>query len=243
MSALDTPNIMYELEASRAEIGRQLGVRSTLVGEMPYDTEAERAFRLMLEVFPAARSRPWFRHTMETYRPGTGSLPESEREYVQRRHTVYTRSTVEEMNGWVDHAANNDNVWFVTVIHGIDGVGWEPNPAEEIDAHFRHIASLGNVLWIATFGDVTRYIKERMSAIVTATASNGTIEVTVDHPLDKALFDLPLTLKTHVDPAWRSVRVSQGGAEVVVPVTREGSAAYVLYPATPGDQKISLKKQ
>jgi peptidoglycan/xylan/chitin deacetylase (PgdA/CDA1 family) len=244
MSALDSPNIMYELEASRAEIRDQLGVRSTLVGEMPYDTEVKRAFELMLPVFPVARSRPWFRHTMELYHPGDASLAASEREYVLSRNTVYTRTTLEELNGWVDNAAAHDNVWLVTVHHGINGIGWEAMTEEDMEAHFRHIVASKDKLWVATFGDAARYIKERMTARMTFRVCEkcGAIDVEVDHPLDKTLFDLPLTLKTYVDPAWEEVKVSQGAKTTAVSVQRDAEGTYVIYNAIPGGGAITFNK-
>ncbi len=257
MSALDAPNIIYELEAGRDEIRRQLGVRSTLVGEMPYDTEVERAFELMLPIFPVARSRPWFRYTMELHQPGWSSMTDPEREYVQMRQTVYTRTTLEELNGWVDRAAAHDNIWLVTIHHGIDGIGWEAQKSRDVAAHFRHIAAQRDKLWVATFGDAARYVKERLSAVVTARVCSeegcpcgcdcggqcGAIVVTVDHPLDKTLFDLPLTMKTYVDPAWEEATVTQGTEIAVRPVQRDDHGTFVMYDAIPGGGEISLKRK
>lgn len=245
MSALDAPNILYELEAGRDEMRRQLGVRSTLVGEMPYDTEVERAFELMLPVFPVARSRPWFKYTMELHQPGWSKMAEEEREYVMMRQTVYTRTTLDELNGWVDTAAAGDNIWLVTVHHGIDGIGWEAMTREDMEAHFRHVVERERDVWVGTFGDGARYVKERLSAVVTAAVCEkcGAITVTVDHPLDKELFDMPLTLRTAVDPSWEEAKVTQGERAVVVPVVREGGRSYVMYCAVPGDEAIKIQKQ
>ena len=126
------------------------------------------------------------------------------------------------MKEWTDVTAGQQNLWLVLVIHGIDGIGWEAMTSADMDAYFTHIAA-DNRLWVATFGDVTRYIKERMHATVTSQRKgDGTVSVSLDHSLDKALFDLPLTLKTDVDPQWNTVDVAQGGKTTTVSVEREG---------------------
>lgn len=245
MSALNAPNIMYELEAGRSEIRNQLGERSTLVGEMPYDTNDERATSYMVKVFPVARSRSWFRSTMEALQPGWASLPDPEKEYVQMRQTVYTRTTLDQLKGWVDTAVAHDNVWLVPVHHGIDGVGWEAMTSDDMEAYFSHIASMRDRLWVATYGDAARYVKERLTTLVTYRVGDkgDEIVVTIDHPLDKGLFDLPLTVKTYVDPAWKEVKITRSEESETVSVRKDDGGTFVMYNVVPGVEKISLKKK
>jgi peptidoglycan/xylan/chitin deacetylase (PgdA/CDA1 family) len=245
MSALDAPNIMYELEAGRTEIRNQLGVRSTLVGEMPYDTNDPRAVSYAATVFPVSRSRSWFANTMETYQPGWAKMSDDQKEYRQMRQTVYTRTTLDELNGWVDTAAAHDNVWLVPVHHGIDGIGWEAMTSADMNANFSHIADMQDKLWVATYGDAARYVKERLTALVTSEVSDGnnTIVVAVDHPLDKELFDLPLTLKTYVDPSWEEVSVTQSDDSKVVSSQQDEQGTFVIYCAIPGCEKVTLNKK
>ena len=54
------------------------------------------------------------------------------------------------MNEWVDITASQDNIWLVTVIHGIDGIGYEPLTGQTVDDHFSYIKSKENDLWVAT---------------------------------------------------------------------------------------------
>ncbi len=256
MSALDEANIMYELEASRAEIRNQIDVRSTIATEMPYGTPDKRAIGYVLRVYPASRNAMGLDYLHEIHRGDPASPIRPEDEYVQWQRGILSRTTLAEMNGWVDTAAEQENLWLVTVIHGIDGVGWEAMTAADVEAHFGHIADSRDDVWVATFGDAARYIKERMSAVVTAEVcvpgncpcgcecggKCGAIVVKVDHPLDKELFDLPLTLRTAVDPSWEEVRVITGKGESVVPVMREGAEAWVMYCAVAGET-VKLKKK
>ena len=81
-----------------------------------------------------------------------------------------------------------------------------------------------------------------MSATVNSSLRGEQINVTLDHPLDKALFDLPLTLKTYVNPAWRSVNVKQGNSIMKANVQREGSSAFAMYRAAPGRETIEISE-
>ena len=144
------------------------------------------------------------------------------------------------MNGWVDLAAANNNIWLVTVIHGIDGIGWESLTTETVENHFSYIKSRENDVWVATFADAARYIKQRMNAQVSFSLKGEQINVKLTHSLNKKLYDIPLTLKTYVNPEWRTVDVKQGRSVTSVDVKREGATAFVLYQAMPGKGTIVI---
>ena len=111
---------------------------------------------------------------------------------------------------------------------------------QTVEEHFSYIKSKENDLWVATFADATRYIKQRMNAKVSASVKGEKINVKLTHSLNKKLFDIPLTLKTYVNPAWREVNVKQGKSVAKVNVQREGSAAFVMYQAMPGKGTIEI---
>jgi peptidoglycan/xylan/chitin deacetylase (PgdA/CDA1 family) len=239
LSGLDDANMRYELEMSRAEIIAQLDYRSSISAECPYGINEDRSIGYAIKTYPALRNRMSLDYMFEIHRGDRTDPVAPDREYVQWQRGIVSRTTLEEMNGWVDLAAGQQNMWLVTVIHGVDGIGWEPVTTADVEAHFSHIAA-NEDLWVATFGDAARYILERMNSTVEYRTSGNRIAVSVDHPLDKALFDLPLTLKTYVDPAWGEVRVVQDGAATTVSVLRDGSGAYVIYQADPGDGEVEL---
>jgi len=240
MSALDEPNILFELEKSREEILKRIGIRHTFSTELPYGTLDARALRYALNVYPVARNGLRLDYLLELHRPNRQSPVNSNYEYVMWERGAVTNTGLAQMNEWVDVTASNDNIWLVTVLHGIEGIGWESLTSQEIDAHFSHIKSKEDVLWVATFGDAARYIIQRMNATVKYSSNKRKINVKVKHPLDKKLYDIPLTLKTYVNPEWREVNVKQGSTVTRVSVQREGNASYVMYQAMPGRRKIVL---
>ena len=147
------------------------------------------------------------------------------------------------MKSWIDTVAGHDNIWLVLVFHGIEGIGWEPKTGAELKEYLGYIKSLGERLWVATFQDATKYMRERMRGRVTASWRGRRIEVNLRHDLPLDLYDLPLTLKTYVPAGWQSVEVNQGGRTAQLPTARDERGRYVLYQAAPNSGLVSLAKQ
>ena len=57
LAGLDEPNMLYEMEASRKEILKQLGQKYTFSAEGPYGTENERVMKYICKIYPATRNR------------------------------------------------------------------------------------------------------------------------------------------------------------------------------------------
>ena len=240
VAALDAANLKFEVEQSRKEILKQIGIRYTISAELPYNTRNERAIKYALTVFHSLRNGSGEDYLVKLYPSNRETPVYTDYEYVFLERDIVRRTTMDEMNGWMDVVASNDNIWVATVIHGIDGIGWEALTKETVEEHFSYIKSKENDIWVATFGDVTRYIKQRMNAKVSTSLKDDKINIKLTHSLNKKLFDTPLTLKTYVNPEWRTVNVKQGKSVVSVNVQREGSATFVMYQAMPGKETIEI---
>ncbi|MBS1528872.1 MAG: polysaccharide deacetylase family protein, partial [Bacteroidetes bacterium] len=96
--------------------------------------------------------------------------------------------------------------------------------------------------WVATFGDVTKYMREREAAKVNSTQSGGKIAVTLTHTLDKSMYDLPLTLKTYVPASWKMAKVQQGKRVHNERIVKDDKGGYVLYQAEPNGSAVILSK-
>ena len=240
VAALDDANLKYEIEKSREEILKRIGIRHTLSSELPYGTQNERAIQYALTVYPVLRNRIAEDYVLELHRSNRQTPVNPNYEYVFWERAYLSNTTLAEMNEWVDTTASQDNIWLVPVLHGIEGVGWEPLTGQTVDDHFSYIKSKENDLWVATFADAARYIKQRMNAKLSFSQKGEKIIVNVTHPLNKKLYDLPLTLKTYVSPQWREATVKQGKMVTSANVQREGSAAFVMYQAMPGNGNIEI---
>jgi peptidoglycan/xylan/chitin deacetylase (PgdA/CDA1 family) len=244
LAALDEANMLYEMNSSRLDILRELGPRYTFSAEGPFGTENERVVGYLHKVYPALRNRmpdPWLKEISRSNRENPGN---TDKEYIQFQRGATTQTPMPMMKAWVDTTINKNNTWLVLTFHGVDGIGWEALTHQQLAEYFGYIKANDDKLWIATFGDVTRYLRERQSAKVSTSSNKERITVTLTHPLNKAMYNLPLTLKTVVPAGWKTVKISQGsGTRTVVPVLQPGGSRYVLYKAYANASPIRLTAQ
>jgi len=144
------------------------------------------------------------------------------------------------MESWVDSTCASKDLWLVLVFHGIDTLGWEPTPIPKLEEYFTYIKKREDSLWIATFGDATKYMREREHARVSAEEKDGKISISLTHSLDKTLYDLPLTLKTYIPANWTKVTVSQGSTTHTADVGHDAKGRYVLYQVEPNSSNAVL---
>lgn len=238
MAALDEPNMIYELEKSKEELLNKLGPKYTFSAECPYGTENERVMEYAYKVYPALRNRMPETFLEELNRSSKENPGSFDKEYVQWQRGATTKTPFPMMKSWVDTTAANDNIWLVLVIHGVDGIGWEALPGEMLDEYFRYIKSKD--LWVATFCDAAKYMRERMNSRIESTAKKGTIAVTLSHTLDKSMYDLPLTLKTYVPSKWTEINVKQGDQINQVSTQKDENGTFVHYQAATDGSEVTL---
>ncbi|HEY4965414.1 MAG TPA: hypothetical protein VII28_03400, partial [Puia sp.] len=106
--------------------------------------------------------------------------------------------------------------------------------------YFNYIKAREDKLWITTFGDATRYMREREHATVNSNEKDGKIYVSLTHSLDKKMYDLTLTLKTYVPDQWSKVAMSQGASMHRVDVQHDEKGSYVIYQVEPNTSNALL---
>jgi peptidoglycan/xylan/chitin deacetylase (PgdA/CDA1 family) len=242
LAVLDEANLIYELEKSREDILNHLGPKHTFTIECPYGTEDERVMKYALARYPALRNRmpePFLEELNRWSEKDPGSLA---KEYMQWQRGVLTGTPMTLMKSWVDKIVSRDNIWLVLVFHGVDGIGWEPKTGAELKEYFSYIKSQENQVWVATFQDVTKYMRERKHGRVQISRKDNAIEVTLRHDLEETIYDLPLTLKTYVPGSWSSVDVRQGIRITRTQAFRDEQGSSVLYQAVPNAEPVTLSK-
>jgi peptidoglycan/xylan/chitin deacetylase (PgdA/CDA1 family) len=240
LGALDKPNMLYELEKSREDILDKLGPEHTFSAETPYCSQDERVLECAKKIYPAVRSILTDEYFQQIRFSSKKSPVNNTTEYVQWQRGTYTKTPLSEMTAWVDTTAEQKNIWLILIIHGLDGIGWEPVKSQDMDVYFRYIKSKETDLWIATYRDVTRYIRERLKAEVKSSETKRKITVTFTHSLDKSIYDLPLTLRTVVKPGSKEVKVKQGSSIKKIKTQMNGNETYVLYQALPNAGIIEI---
>lgn len=161
LAVLDDANLTYELEKSRQEIFDHLGFRHTFSVECPYGTENERAVQAALVRYQLARNYMPDKEVDDLDRSNDTDPGLSHKEYVRWQRGAVTETPMPLMKSWIDKTAAHGNIWLVLVIHGVDGVGWEPLSSAELKDYFSYLDSKKQSLWVATFQDVAKYIRER----------------------------------------------------------------------------------
>jgi LPXTG-site transpeptidase (sortase) family protein len=123
------------------------------------------------------------------------------------------------------------------------------------DLHFHEIndgAILGAILdevqgrdlyWMDTFGNIARYMRERLNSTVQVVAETGTeirLQVIMDASLPTSLYNVPLTIRSTVPDSWVQVIVQQGSnIESFSPII-EGGEKVVYYNALPNGGDVVL---
>ncbi len=240
LSVMDEPNLLYELEKSKEDILKNMGPGHTFSVECPYGTEDERVMEYMYERYEASRNRmpePFLEELNRGSREQPGSF---DKEYVQWQRGALSNTSLDQMKAWIDTCNAHNNIWLVLVFHGVDGVGWEAIPGDTLDAYFQYIKSHEDKVWVATFKDITKYIRERMHAEVSYSNNENRISVQLTHSLDPSLYDLPLTLKTYIPSGWEGVEFRQGdNTQILIPGT-DANGHFVQYKAHANKQDIIL---
>jgi peptidoglycan/xylan/chitin deacetylase (PgdA/CDA1 family) len=242
MPGLDSVNIAYELEKSKEEVRNQMGEQYTFSTEVPYGYENERVMQIAYKIYPALRNRmpePWL---TELDRPSRKTPAVNNKDYVQWQRECNTHAPLPLMKSWVDTTVARRDTWLVLVIHGVDGLGYEALSDTLLDNYFHYIKARDNNIWIATFGEVTKYMREREASSVQNSAAGSKIDITLNHTLDKTMYNVPLTLKTYVSPDWKSVRVHQGKHNTDASVMTDDKGSFVVYRGYPNEGQITLSK-
>jgi peptidoglycan/xylan/chitin deacetylase (PgdA/CDA1 family) len=230
VAVLDEPNLLYELEKSKEEIRNKLGEKYTFSAECPYGTEDERAMSYAYNIYPALRNRmpePFLGELNRASKVQPGTI---DKEYVQWQRGAVTTTPLPLMKSWIDTVEAHNNNWLVLVFHGVNGIGWEALRDTLLMQYFTYIKAHEKKSWIATFGDVAKYMRERMNATVNGRMmNNNKIVIELTHTLDTSMYNLPLTLRTKIPSSWKKVSVKQGNHVQHVNV-KNGEVIYELNP-------------
>ncbi len=232
LSVLGTDAIMEELKRSRELIQNALGPEHGQSFAFPLSAADESLARLAANAgYGAARVA------------GDTINPEAppEMHLVQAFHPS-SETSVAEMTGWVDQVLESGG-WLVIGVHGVmdprhryseTQEGWEPVPMKHYAALLKRISRARKHLWVAPFGEVSRFIRQRESASASVEeVSSSRIRVRLRGD-DRGG---PVALHTSVPQAWSKVRVAVDGQEPFTIAARRdaGSAAprIVRYQAVP----------
>lgn len=241
MAVLDKANILYEIEKCSQDIEEHLGIDRVLSIECPYGIDDKRVLSYVYPKFPFVRNGLTDPFIEEILRGDPQEPVSEDKEYVQWQRGPVTETSIDEMKEWIDKTIGK-NVWLVLVIHGVEGIGWEAIPKERLGKYFDYIKASEDNIWVATFQDAYKYIRERMNTKIETVPGTNTIALSLTCNLDPQIYDLPLTLKTEVPVDWQSAILQQGDKNTILSVEKNGETAFVQYRVVPNVSKIKISK-
>jgi peptidoglycan/xylan/chitin deacetylase (PgdA/CDA1 family) len=240
LAVLDEVNMHYELEQSKADLAKFMGEEATFSAEGPYGTENERVMEYAYKIYPALRNRmpeDWLDEINRGSRTQPGN---TEKEYVQWQRGALSNTGIDQMKAWADTVKEHDKIWLVLVIHGVEDYGWEPLKTEELKEYFGYMKENEDSVWIATFGDVTKYLRERKATKTTAELEGNEIRITLTSDLNANVYDIPLTFKTYLPEGWKGVNLIQKEGNSSLKVLSDSKGNYVQYSISPNESNFQL---
>jgi peptidoglycan/xylan/chitin deacetylase (PgdA/CDA1 family) len=238
MPALDSVNIAYELEKSKEEMLDKMGAKYTFSAEVPYGYENARVMKIAYKIYPALRNRmpePWLKEIDRASKITPGN---TDKDYIQWQRGATTKTPMPLMKSWVDTAATKNNTWLVLVIHGVDGLGYEALSSKLLNEYFNYIKGNEDKLWVATFGEVTKYMREKESVKIKATKKRSGVILNISNPLEKSTYNIPLTLKTYIP--WKHAVIHQGKHSQKLNALHNETGNYIVYQVNPNIENILI---
>ena len=233
LAVLDEANLRYELEQSRRDLLRRLGPAAVFTAEAPYGTEDERVMEYAHASYPALRNRMPAPYLAELNRGSSAAPGAQATEYVQWQRGPVDGTTRATMERWIDTTLTHDNVWLVEVFHGVDDYGWAARPGAELRQYFSYIKDREDSLWVAPFGTVTKYIRQRMATEVTTSPTEDGLVLTASSDLDPTVYDVPLTYRTYLPAGWTAATLDTGEAIIPLSIQKAAERPFVRYALLP----------
>jgi len=196
---MDKANILYEVEKCKEDILNNLGFKHSLSIECPYGIEDERVMEYVKPIYPFLRNRITEPYIKEILRGDPEEPVSAGKEYVQWQRGPLSKTPMDEMKKWIDITMDK-NVWLVLVFHGVEGIGWEALPKEKFVEYFDYIKVNEHQLWIATFQDAFKYIRERMHSKIDLKMTQDIITISLSNNLDSQIYNLALYKKKKTWP-------------------------------------------
>ncbi|HTX18900.1 MAG TPA: polysaccharide deacetylase family protein [Bacteroidota bacterium] len=155
-----------------------------------------------------------------------------------------TVRTTADFDTFSNRAARK-NGWCVYVVHALDKEkGASPLPSDTLRASLAYLKAHQEIFWVAPFGVVAKYIKERNSASVSELSIHpDSIVVQVTDTLDNSIYNCPLTIRRLLPAGWDSSIVIENGKLLNSQIVEIGGTKYVMFDVIPQRANSVLLKK
>jgi LPXTG-site transpeptidase (sortase) family protein len=234
-------DITRELSESQSIINQNVYNQSCITIAYPL-TETNSTVQAIAANYYVAARGGWMAGYPNYYQPG--------QDQYGSWNTVDFTNVGSMLGDYLDINTNNQELqWFNRALDNA------ANRHAWYDIHFHEIndaAVFGNILdyvqgrdlyWIDTFGNIARYMRERLNSTVQVVAETNAeirLQIVMDASLPTSLYNVPLTIRSTVPSSWGQVIVQQGtNTQTFTPVV-EGSEKVVYYNALPNGGDVLL---
>ncbi len=229
LTSLPLSEADYQLTASQSLINTKIPGQKTVTFAYPYGMLNSDVKALAQKYYIAGRGTG---EALNDLTADTFNMPA----YDAARYTV---GQFEDLTS----QAVTLNKWLIPCFHSFspgEYGGWTP---EQLTTYLDYLKGRAD-LWVAPFGTVIKYMRERSAATLSlASQSSDKITLNLTDTLDDAVFDQPLTLRSEVPSAWSKVKVLQGTTVNSITSVTEGSVSVIYYDAIPDKGVITLSNQ
>jgi peptidoglycan/xylan/chitin deacetylase (PgdA/CDA1 family) len=230
LKEISLDSIKHELEQSKAIIEQNIKDYQCTSLAYPFGRSNEAVRKIASELYQASRSGDYGLNFAD------GSYYFNLKTFVCGTHTK-----MKTANQYVNTAIL-ENKWLIETYHGFDGEAYSPVTSDFFQRHLQYIKSKEDYLWIATFKDVVKYLKERQSAkIELIDSSYNFYSFNIKDCLPDSIYNFPLTLKIKIPKQWDNVKVTQNnidaGCQIQFDVFEN---KYVVFDVVPDKGIVSI---
>lgn len=144
----------------------------------------------------------------------------------------------------VDNAAVTKG-WVVYLFHGINNdepnSPYSPIAEDTLRKSLEYLKANPDKFWVAPFGTVAKYIRERNAASVSEISATGdTIVVSVTDTMDNSIYDTPITVRRALPESWINAIALQNGDTLYSKRADSATVKYFMFDVVPDNGNVTL---
>lgn len=174
---------------------------------------------------------------------------------------IYPELKMDNIIAYLDKCVSEDG-WFITSCHGIYKGENQDLTEEDIEMLLRAMYNYKkkNQLWIASFSEAAKYIRERQNSEVSVSERDGvcyvsltmkdktydglslTDEVDMPDGTKRSVFNMPLTVKVGIESGWNAVEYTQGDKSFIARTFNEDEKTYAYLDLVPNGGEARVER-
>jgi len=229
--------VRWEMVGSLSRLKREIPSLEGVTFAWPYWRNSEESREIAAEYYLAARA-------------GTGLVKNYGSMFETRKINLFSVDSLGMRGGqqnqpWQlqSERVYREGGWVVLCFHGIDDrrierewLGWDPIKIHQFRETLDSVESAN--FWIAPFGTVTRYIREKNEAVLSLVdAGEDHLVFSLEDGLDDIVYNEPLSIEIEIPRRFSRLRVSQrretiphkmkGNGNIVFDALPDGCPIYI----------------